>query len=67
MADFVTSVIDVAVNVAVLAKATTAGALYVIVVDVDPLSEPRPVTADHVTPALSGSLLTVAVTNCVLF
>jgi len=56
----------VAVNVALLANATLPGALYVVDVVDEPESEPSPVTADHVTPAEAGSLLTVAVTNCVL-
>ena len=65
--DLVGSVTDVAVNVVLLAAVTLAGALYVVVVVVEPLKEPRPVTADHVTPAAGlGSLLTVAVTDCVL-
>ncbi len=37
------------------------------VVDVCPLSEPSPVSVDQLTPALFGSLLTVAVINCVVF
>jgi len=37
------------------------------VVDVDPLNEPAPVSEDQVTPALLGSLLTVAVMSCVVF
>jgi hypothetical protein len=66
VADLVGSVTEVALNVAVLAAPTLAGALYVVVVVVEPVSDPRPVTADHVTPALLGSFVTVAVTNCVL-
>ena len=59
------SVFDVAVNVAVLAALTLEGALYVVEVVVEPLSDPSPVTADQFTPALLGSLLTVAVTSFV--
>jgi hypothetical protein len=36
-------------------------------VDVGPLSEPSPVSADQVTPALLGSLFTVAVISCDVF
>ena len=36
-----------------------------VAVGVDPESEPPPVTTDQITPALLGSLFTVAVTNCV--
>ena len=60
------SVIEVAVKVAMLAEPMEAGALYVVVVVVDQVSEPNPVTADQVTPALAGSLLTVAVISCVV-
>ena len=67
LADLVGSVIEVAVNVAMLVEAIVAGALYVIVVVVEAVSDPSPVNADHVTPALAGSLLTVAVTNWVVF
>ena len=51
IADFVASVTDVAVKVAIEFDATVAGALYVMVVDVEPLREPRPVTLDQLTPA----------------
>ena len=64
--DLVGSVTEVAVKVAELATVTVAGALYVAEVVVWPLKVPRPVTVDQFTPALLGSLLTVAVTNCVL-
>ena len=64
VADLVGSVTDVALKVAVLATVTDAGALYVAEVVVWPVSEPRPVTVDQVTPAVGlGSLFTVAVTN----
>ena len=65
--DLVGSVTEVAVNVAVLAAPTVAGALYVIEVVDAAVSEPRPVTADQLTPALPGSLFAVAVISCVVF
>ena len=66
VADLVGSVTEVAVNVAVLATPTVPGALYVVEVIVEPVTDPRPVATDQFTPALFGSLFTVAVTNCVL-
>ena len=38
-----------------------------IVVEVEPLRDPKPVSPDQETPAVAGSLLTVAVINCVVF
>jgi hypothetical protein len=67
LADLLGSVIDVAVNVAMLVVEMLAGALYVTVLVVDPLNEPSPVSVDQVTPALLGSLFTVAVINCEVF
>ena len=67
VADLVGSVTEVAVKVEILGEVTVVGALKVIVVDAGPVSEPSPVTADQVTPALLKSLLTVAVINCVVF
>lgn len=66
VADLVGSVTDVAVNEAMLEEVIVTGALYVTVVDVGPLIAPAPVNVDHVTPALPGSLFTVAVINCVV-
>jgi hypothetical protein len=67
LADLVGSVTEDAVNVAMLVTVIVVGALYVIVLDVEPVREPRPVNPDQVTPALFGSLFTVAVTNCAVF
>ena len=66
VADLVESVTEVAVNVAVPDPLIVDDALYVVEVVVEPVSAPRPDTADQFTPALLGSLVTVAVTNCVL-
>jgi hypothetical protein len=66
VADLFGSVIEVAFTVAVLADAMLPGALYVTVLVVDPVNDPRPLVIDQFTPALPGSLVTVAVINCVL-
>jgi hypothetical protein len=63
-ADFVVSVIEAAVTVAVNALVTEAGVLKVAEVVVWELSVPPPETL-HVTPALFESLLTEAVMETV--
>ena len=66
LADLLGSVFEVAVTTAVLATVTLAGALYVTVVaELCPVNEPSPLVSAQVTPALLGSLLVVAVINCV--
>jgi glycerol kinase len=64
VADFVASVIEVAVTVAVNTVVTEAGALYVTEVVVWALSVPPPETP-HWTPALFASPVTVAVMESV--
>jgi hypothetical protein len=71
-ADFVPSLIDVAVNVTVAGLGTAAGAVYVIAVpealvvaDNDPHPPAVAHDATHVTPFAALSLLTVAVKLCV--
>jgi hypothetical protein len=64
VADFVVSVTEVAVTVAVNALVTEAGALYVAEVVVWPLSVPLPETP-HDTPAFFASFVTEAVMETV--
>lgn len=65
--DLVGSVTEVAMNVAVLAEPTVAGALYVTDAVVAPVSDPRPERLDQFTPAFFESLFAVAVISCVVF
>ena len=60
VANFVESVTEVALTVTALAEATTAGAWYVTVVAVLPDKLPAPLEIVQFTPALFGSLVTVA-------